>query len=43
MKAANLEVTKQYLTEFSKLAQESNTLIIPANLTNVSSLRATAM
>ena len=41
--AANLEVAKQYLTEFGKLAKENNTMIIPGNLSDMSSMVATAM
>ena len=41
--AASLEVAKQYLREFGKLAKENNTMIIPGNLTDMSSMVATAM
>ena len=41
--AANLEVAKQYVEEFGKLAKDSNTLIIPSDVNNVSSMIATAM
>ncbi len=41
--AANLEVAKKYLDEFGKLAKESNTMILPGNLTDVSAMVATAM
>lgn len=41
--AANLEVAKQYVEEFGKLAKDSNTLIIPSDVNNVSSMVATAM
>ena len=41
--AANLEVAKQYVKEFGNLAKESNTLIIPSDVNNVSSMLATAM
>ena len=41
--AANLEVAKKYIDQFGKLAKESNTLILPANLTDVSSMVAAAM
>jgi len=41
--AANLEVAKKYLDQFGKLAQESTTLILPANLADVSSMVATVM
>ncbi|WP_310599734.1 stomatin-like protein [Desulfobulbus sp.] len=41
--AANLEVAKKYLDQFGKLAKEGNTMILPANLTDVSSMVATVM
>lgn len=41
--AANLEVAKKYLDQFDKLARENNTMILPGNLTDVSSMVATAM
>jgi regulator of protease activity HflC (stomatin/prohibitin superfamily) len=41
--AANLEVAKQYLTEFGKLAKENNTMIVPGNLTDMSGMIASAM
>ncbi len=41
--AANLEVAKQYLTEFGKLAKTNNTMIIPGNLSDLSSMVAAAM
>ncbi len=41
--AANLDVAKKYLDQFGKLAKENNTMILPANLTDVSSMVATAM
>ena len=41
--AANLEVAKQYVKEFGNLAKENNTLIIPSDVNNVSSMLATAM
>ncbi|MCL1979874.1 MAG: paraslipin [Proteobacteria bacterium] len=41
--AANLEVAKKYLDQFGKLAKEGNTMIVPANLTDVSSMVATVM
>ncbi len=41
--AANLEVAKQYLDAFGKLAKENNTMIIPGNLSDVSGMVATAM
>ena len=41
--AANLEVAKQYLNEFGKLAKANNTMIVPGNLSNLSSMVASAM
>jgi len=41
--AASLEVAKQYLSEFGKLAKENNTMIVPANLGDLSGMVATAM
>lgn len=41
--AARIEVAKQYIKEFGKLANENNTMILPANLADMSSMVATAM
>ncbi len=41
--AANLEVAKSYINEFGKLAKENNTMILPANLTDVASMVTAAM
>jgi regulator of protease activity HflC (stomatin/prohibitin superfamily) len=41
--AASLEVAKTYLEQFGKLAKENNTMILPGNLTDVSSMVATAI
>ena len=41
--AANLEVAKSYLVEFGKLAKENNTMIIPGNVADLSSMVASAM
>ncbi|MGD9948480.1 MAG: SPFH domain-containing protein [Desulfobulbus sp.] len=41
--AANLDVAKRYIDQFGKLAKEGNTLILPANLADVSSMVATAL
>lgn len=43
MNAVNLRVAEQYITEFGKLAQSSNSLIIPANLSDIASMIASAM
>lgn len=41
--AVNLRIAEQYLNEFGKLAKENNTMIIPQNMTDVSSVISTAM
>lgn len=41
--AANLEVAKNYLEQFGKLAKENNTMIIPGDMGNMSSMVASAM
>lgn len=43
MEAVNLRVAEQYVEAFGNLAKQGNTLIVPANLTDVSSLIASAM
>ncbi len=43
IEAANLEVAKDYIAEFGKLAKENNTMIIPGNLSDVSGMVAAAM
>lgn len=43
IEAANLEVAQNYINQFGKLAQTANTMIIPANVADVSSMIATAM
>ena len=40
--AVNLRIAEQYLGEFGKLAKENNTMIIPANMADISSIIATA-
>jgi len=42
MDAVNLRVAEQYLGEFGKLAKVNNTMIIPSNMADVSSIIATA-
>jgi regulator of protease activity HflC (stomatin/prohibitin superfamily) len=39
--AVNLRIAEQYLNEFGKLAQKNNTMIIPSNLADVSTLVGT--
>ncbi len=41
--AANLRVAEKYIQEFGKLAKVNNTMIIPANLGDISSMVATVM
>ena len=41
--AANLRVAEKYISEFGNLAKENNTMIIPSNLGDISSMVATAM
>lgn len=43
MQAVNLRVAEQYVREFGNLAKQGNTLILPANLSEVGSLVASAM
>ena len=43
LEAVQLRVAEQYIAEFGKLAKAGNTLIIPANAGDVSSMLATAM
>jgi regulator of protease activity HflC (stomatin/prohibitin superfamily) len=43
MEAANLKVATQYVDAFAHLAKQSNTLIIPANTSDVAGFVATAM
>lgn len=40
--AVNLRIAEQYLGEFGKIAKESNTLILPSDLTDISGIIATA-
>lgn len=41
--AANLRVAEQYITEFGKLAQSSNTLVIPSNVSDLAGMVTSAM
>lgn len=43
MDAVHLKVAEQYISAFSNLAKDTNTLILPANVGDVSALVATAM
>ena len=41
LEAVNLRIAEQYLNEFGKLADANNTMIIPSNLADISSIMAT--
>jgi len=41
--AANLRVAEKYIAEFGNLARENNTMIIPSNMADISSMVATVM
>jgi len=41
--AANLRVAEKYIAEFGNLAKENNTMIIPANMGDISAMVATTM
>jgi regulator of protease activity HflC (stomatin/prohibitin superfamily) len=43
MAAVNLKVAEQYVSAFSQLAKESNTVIMPANVSDLGGLIASAM
>lgn len=43
LEAAKLQIAKEYVREFGKLAKESNTLILPTNAQDISGMVATAM
>ena len=43
MESVNFKVAEQYVAAFEKLAKSGNTLIVPADLSNVSTLIASAM
>ena len=40
--AMNLRLAEQYIAEFGKLAKENNTMILPADLSNIASVVKTA-
>jgi regulator of protease activity HflC (stomatin/prohibitin superfamily) len=40
--AVNLRVAEQYIEQFGKIAKEGNTLILPSDLTDISSIVAAA-
>ncbi|RPH65377.1 MAG: SPFH/Band 7/PHB domain protein [Burkholderiales bacterium] len=42
MEAVNLQVAERYLDALGKLARENNTMIVPANLTDLTTMIATA-
>jgi regulator of protease activity HflC (stomatin/prohibitin superfamily) len=41
--AVQLRVAEQYVTEFGKLAQETTSMIVPSNVSDIASVLATAM
>jgi regulator of protease activity HflC (stomatin/prohibitin superfamily) len=43
IEAVNLKVAEQYIAAFAQLAKQNNTVILPANVADVSSLVATAL
>lgn len=43
IEAVNLQVAEKYVEAFAKIAQTSNTLLLPANLSDMGSMIATAM
>src|SRR5687768_10695672 len=43
MEAVQLRVAEQYVAQFGEIAKKTNTVIVPANLTDVSGMIATAM
>ena len=43
MEAVNLKIADQYVEQFGKLAKESNTLIMPANVADIGSLVSAGM
>ncbi len=43
IEAARIRVAEQYVTEFGRIAQDSNTVILPANLADVAGFVTTAM
>jgi regulator of protease activity HflC (stomatin/prohibitin superfamily) len=43
MEATQLRVAEQYVAQFGELAQKGNTLILPANLTDIAGMVSTAM
>lgn len=43
MNAVNLQVAEKYVEAFSKIAKQSNTLVVPANLGDLSTLVTSAM
>ena len=43
MEAVQLRVAEQYVTQFGELAKKTNTVIVPANVSDVSGMIATAM
>lgn len=43
MEAVNLKVAEQYVSAFGNLAKQGNTLIVPGNLSDMSTMIASAL
>ena len=43
MQAVNLRVAELYLQQFGNLAKTNNTMIVPSNLTDISTMVASAL
>ena len=43
MEAVQLRVAEQYVTQFGELAKKTNTVIVPANVSDVAGMIAAAM
>jgi hypothetical protein len=43
MEAVQLRVAEQYVTQFGHIASKTNTVVVPANVSDVAGMIATAM
>ena len=43
MEAVQLRVAEQYVAQFGQIAQKTNTVVVPANLSDVAGMIAAAM
>jgi hypothetical protein len=43
MEAVQLRVAEQYVAQFGQLARQTNTVVVPANVSDVSGMIAAAM